>query len=459
MSEITSTPTPETEQPNTETKELTDEEIEQLTGQPIPPVWLINDKKINEPMFCAEFLENHALRCINGHFIGYDGVVEDSIIETEIYKLIKPFINNNISRKIKQLLGALKLEAHSEEFVPDSSIIHLQNGTYHLADGFTEDKTFCFNRLNVAYNTSAPEPAVFRKFLGDLFYEDDIPTVQEWLGYCLTSSTKSQKMLTVIGNGGEGKSRIGVLLKDMFGDGMISGGLHHLENNRFAQANLENRYLFLDDDLKIEALGQTNKLKQIVTNEGKLMIERKGIQAYPALIYSKIMAFGNGTLTALNDMTDAFFRRQIIITTRPKPEGRIDDPFIAEKMIAEKEGILLWAIEGLKRLMANSYNFSLSERTKENLRKSMEDNCNIIPFLKSEDWIAFVPDAFTSTRELYDHYDYWCSENCEKPLPPRNFSGYLNQNVEKFKIRPDTHGINSNGRRARGYRGIMKKVS
>ena len=53
------------------------------------------------------------------------------------------------------------------------------------------------------------------------------------------------------------------------------------------------------------------------------------------------MAFGNGTLTALNDMTDAFFRRQIIITTRPKPEGRIDDPFIAEKMIAEKEGVLL----------------------------------------------------------------------------------------------------------------------
>ena len=67
MSEITNTPTPETEKPNIETTELTDEEIEQLTGHPLPPAWLINSKKINEPMFCAAFLEDHALCCINGH--------------------------------------------------------------------------------------------------------------------------------------------------------------------------------------------------------------------------------------------------------------------------------------------------------------------------------------------------------------------------------------------------------
>lgn len=154
MSEINNTQTLETEQAvmpgNSIAKEVAD-----TTGEPSQPVWLINDKKINEPKFCAAFLENHTLRCINGRFIGYDGVVDDSIIETEIYSLIKPFVNSNISRRIKQLLGALKLESHSAEFVPDSSIIHLQNGTYYLADGFTEDKTFCFNRLNVAYSSTA----------------------------------------------------------------------------------------------------------------------------------------------------------------------------------------------------------------------------------------------------------------------------------------------------------------
>ena len=67
---------------------LTEEEIEEIAGEKPMPVWVLNAKKINEPMFSAEFLENHALRCINGHFIGYDGVVDDRIIEKEIYTLI-----------------------------------------------------------------------------------------------------------------------------------------------------------------------------------------------------------------------------------------------------------------------------------------------------------------------------------------------------------------------------------
>ena len=259
----------------------------------------------------------------------------------------------------------------------------------------------------------------------------------------------------LIGNGGEGKSRIGVLLKNIFGSGMSTGNLQYLEVNPFARAALENAYLFLDDDMKMEALSQTNTLKTIITNEGPMLIEKKRIQSYPANIYAKLMAFGNGTLTALNDKSDAFFRRQIIITTNPKPEGRVDDPFLVEKFIAEKEGIFLWALEGLRRLLANNYAFSISKQAQDNLQKSIEDSCNIIGFLSDEQLVNFGDDLECSTADLYSGYCYWCNLNSVVILKKEGFNAWMKQNYHKYNIEysnsVQSHG---NGKKARGYRGI-----
>ena len=37
----------------------------------------------------------------------------------------------------------------------------------------------------------------------------------------------------------------------------------------------------------------------------------------------------------LYDRSDGFYRRQLILTTKDKPQSRVDDPDIAEKMAAE----------------------------------------------------------------------------------------------------------------------------
>ena len=91
--------------------------------------------------------------------------------------------------------------------------------------------------------------------------------------------------------------------------------------------------------------------RSIVTAEAKLDLERKGVQSYQRDIYARFLCFGNGALTSLYDHSDGFFRRQLILTTKDKPLSRVDDPDIAEKMAAEVEGILLWAFEGLQRLV------------------------------------------------------------------------------------------------------------
>lgn len=418
------------------------------------PIWLV-DNKIHEVAFCRELLSEHEVKCINNQFYDVDGYIPDSEIRTEIYEKLKPHITAGLANRVTQLLSALQYEAYSPEIALDPNEIHLLNGTLNIDGTFTEEKKFCYNRLNVRYNPEAEVPTVFLKFLEELLETEDIATLQEWLGYLLTPSTKAQKMLMLVGNGGEGKSRIGVLLKEIFKEGMATGNLQYLETNPFARAVLEKAYLFLDDDMKMEALTQTNMLKTIITNEGDMLIEKKRVQAYPASIFAKLMGFGNGTLNAANDKSDAFFRRQIIISTKPKPENRVDDPFLVEKFIEGKEGIFLWMFKGLQRLYANDFRFTISQKAADNLRKSIEDSCNIIGFMQDEQLVKFGSDLECSTADLYSGYCYWCSLNSVTAMKKESFNLWLKQNYAKYGIEYSNNvQSHSNGKKARGYRGI-----
>ena len=85
-------------------------------------------------------------------------------------------------------------------------------------------------------------------------------------------------MMFLLGKGGEGKSRIGLVLKKLMGDAVSNGSIQKVETSRFARADLENRLLMVDDDLNMNALPKTNYIKSIMTAEAKMDVERKGMR-------------------------------------------------------------------------------------------------------------------------------------------------------------------------------------
>ena len=228
---------------------------------------------------------------------------------------------------------------------------------------------------------------IWLNFLDGLLYAEDIPTLQEFIGYCLIPSNKGQRMMVIKGNGGEGKSQIGAVLSTIFGTNMKDGSIGKISENRFARADLEHILLCVDDDMRMEALRQTNYVKSIVTAQGKMDLERKGKQSYQGWMFARLLAFSNGDLQALYDRSDGFYRRQLVLTTKEKPMDRADDPDLAEKMKAEAEGIFLWAFEGLQRLVANNFKFTESDRIRENREAVKRDNNNIFDFMESEGYI------------------------------------------------------------------------
>ena len=422
------------------------------------PKWVISWTQIDEVEFCKAFLSKHSVKCINGRFYDIDGFVDDEKIRVEIAQMLIPFYSSKLSQKVKNLFDALKLCCHSEPMPMRTDEVHLLNGVLKTDGTWIPQKRFCINRLNINYNPeirkSAYYPEKFLTFLLDLLAPEDITTLQEYLGYCLIPSNKGQKALFLVGNGGEGKSRIGFVMQEIFGSNMMTGNFQRVETDKFFRYNLQNKLLMIDDDMQMTALPSTGYIKNLITAEIPIDVEAKGQQSEQARLYARFLCFGNGSPKALYDKTDGFARRLIILTTKPKPPNRIDDPFIAEKFLAEKEKIFCWMFDGLQRLIQNNFQFTISEKTRLNIAEALSDNCNIIDFLNDEKAVVMETDSKVTGANLYSAYMCWCGENAMTALKRDTFIGWLKNNQKKFGISYDFNVINEKGKRVRGFKGI-----
>ena len=252
----------------------------------------------------------------------------------------------------------------------------------------------------------------------------------------------------------ERKSQIGAVLARLFGAYAKDGSVGKISENPFARADLEHCLLCIDDDMRLEALRQTNYVKSIVTAKGRMDLERKGKQSYQGWMYARLLAFSNGDLVSLFDRSEGFFRRQLILTTKGKPPDRVDDPDIAEKMCAEMEGIFLWAFAGLQRLIRNDFRFTESPRARHNRELVRRDANNILLFMESEGYISHGPDRCISSEELRLIYRVWCEENAYVPVRSKTMIEFLTANQERFGLTYTHHLTNHAGRQVRGFRGI-----
>lgn len=417
------------------------------------PSWF-DGKKVDEVAYCEQLLAQQEMRCINNRIYSMDGLIDDEKMKAQIAEDLKPYVRTYLYKTADRFLQTIKVLCVSDPIKPTADKIHFLNGTYSLDGSFTAEKEWTMNRIPVEYDPDAPNPERWLKFLSELLDEDDILTLQEYLGYCLTATNRGQSMLLIIGKGGEGKSRISAVMQEMFGANLNMGNINKLESDKFNAANLEYKLLFIDDDIKMEALGSTNMIKTIVTCEGTMELERKRMQPFQGIVYARLLCLGNGTLKALHDKSMGFYRRQIIIQTKNKPVNRVDDPYLKDKLIKEIPGILFWCVEGLMRLVKNNYKFTISDKSKNLKAQHMEDDNSVKAFFESEGYIEFKPDEKCSTLVLYKVYSRWCHDNAIKPSATATFTQYLSDNETELNLVRTKNVTIGPNKRVRGYKGI-----
>ena len=123
-----------------------------------------------------------------GWLIEDEGQIGNLILEE-----ISGVLTANLSKTVANLLASIKLQAYSPPLPIETDRIHVANGTYFMDGSFTADKSYCNNRLTVAYNPVAPTPKKWLQFLSELLQPEDIPTLQEFLGYCLLPTPRDRR--------------------------------------------------------------------------------------------------------------------------------------------------------------------------------------------------------------------------------------------------------------------------
>ena len=215
-----------------QTTEIVSEENEKsekkkIVRQPWWPDWFTG-RTINEPIFCREFLKKYQLAYTENSFFSVEGkVTDENALRAVIYKMVERFVVTGVSKKVDDIVKALRITAQVKELLPQTDRIHVKNGTLFLNGTFVEKEQtwkvcdaapqeqqtreehaqaqrracevgeIVRYRLPISFNPNAKSPERWLRFISDLLRPEDIPTLQEFIGYCLIPSNAGQKMLVI----------------------------------------------------------------------------------------------------------------------------------------------------------------------------------------------------------------------------------------------------------------------
>lgn len=380
--------------------------------------WLSFDETgaatIHEMKFADWYVERNQIHCVNKRFFTRYGLKDDGWFENDIQKIIGGIITVKLANKVQDLLKVIKNQCYMSVGTPDPYKLQFDNVSFDVRNGKLEkcDEYFTLHQIPHNYDPNAKCPT-WDNFIKELFYVEDIPVVQEYLGYCLLPNTYAQTAMFITGEGGEGKSRITIMMEHIIGENSVVVGDFKGLQDRFSLSSLDNQMLFIDDDLSLDALDDTSNFKKVVTAESALEVEAKGVPKYKTHLYSKILCMGNGAVQSKFDKSDGFYRRLLISRVKPIDSKRTVDTRLADKLKEETPGIINWLLEGLLRVVNNGFIIKPSKRMADQVQELRDNSDTVTLYMKDRQYVEYTFDTndVVSVKELYDAYEAWCHEN------------------------------------------------
>ena len=296
---------------------------------------------------------------------------------------------------------------------PDPYCINLRNGLYDVRQGTLRPHTpsYCSTmQLPVRYDPGADCPR-FRTFLTESMEGDmeQVALIQEMLGYFLVPVTAAQKAFVIVGAGGAGKSvLLRVLNEVLLGKDNVSNVSWQSLNERFKVAELFGKLANIFADLPTYNLDGNGIFKALV-GEDTLTVERKNQHPFSFKSTARLLFSCNSIPRNYGDRSEGFYRRLIIIRfAHSVPEAQ-RDPHLLERLREEGDGILQFALAGLRRLMDNRFRFAEAEKNLVELQKYRVSSDSVLAFVSE----CCVLDAQSeeNTRDLYEHYTIFCNNS------------------------------------------------
>lgn len=360
--------------------------------------------------------------------------------------------------KISEFIGHVERQTYfyRDNFNPDISWLACKDCMVNLTTGHTaefDSKFLNTTQIPIKYYVSKYFKSPFTrrsdklsecpkilKFFSEIMEPEDVEKMLDFIAYCLWRNYKFHNWILLNGAGLNGKSTLLNFMRRVLGEHNVSAeSLQRILKRDFSSAQLYGKLANIDADLSSEALTNTGLLKKLTGND-KLTGEFKNKPLFEFTNYAKLI-FSANEIPESADMTDAFYRRLIIINFTHQFLGEKDNPNLINEITTEEElsGFLRLLLERMPRVLKDG----IRATTNEAIKKTQEQ------YLMSVNPIKFFADKalnpipqnekLTPKPEMYDAYLRFCRHY---RLPIESEQSFSRKLTKEFGYHYELHRVN-----------------
>lgn len=377
--------------------------------------------------------------------------------EQEVKALLeKRYGSDASSRLVGEIIFHLKSGSYIDrDEINKKTHIPLKNCLLNLdtfeAEEFSPDRIYTF-KLPIEFDENA-DCSNFLAFLNEVFegVEDTIISIQEQFGYCLYPSMTAQVSFWWYGSGANGKTQLAKILEAFLGKENVGHiDLRTLEHGRFDRGRLYGKLANVIGEPDPRLLDKSTAFKAFTGGDTIYSdVKHKGGMTFEP--FAKFFIYANA-YPRIDDVTPAFWRRIIAVNFPNRFDGGRAKKEIWRTIATPEElaGILNWAIDGLRRLRENNWEFTITEEMEKMKDDLMKEANPVVAFVQED--CVIDPNATTTVSDLYHAFTDYCGQQGYKTVSKNEFGRVLSQvkGVKNTLMRVD-------GRRVRGKQGIRLK--
>ncbi len=323
--------------------------------------------------------------------------------------------------KIVLLIIPRKIQSIESTFIAfnDNNLLNLSTSPFSIEPW--DRKNIAFLKLDFSSEIMDPninnlkdfKETRFHQFLNEVLIDAEtkesdqelINLVQEMFGYALLDNNKAETAFFLYGSGANGKSVLLAILRSLFPPHLVSSSsLESLTTNRFRLASLVGKKINIVNEEESKYL-KSDVFKNLVTGE-PITCERKFEKEFEVVPIIKLI-FATNSIPSFDGVDKAIRRRIKIIPFNASFEGQARNPHLIDELKAENPSILLWALEGAKRLIDNNYVFSKSSLANESMGEFESSQSSAIEFFVESYEITSNPDDMLKKADIYKDYRDW----------------------------------------------------
>lgn len=340
----------------------------------------------------------------------------------------------------------------TEEFWRSQFYVNLAHGIYDIMHQKLvpmRNKLVFDYFINIRYlhHCKLEDAPVFKKYVESSIGMEQYECLMRVLGYCLSSLTKGRKAFVFYGIGRTGKSTILNVLEAVIGEGLVSHEPFHTMSGERSKAHYEGKRVNISRETSTKVNRNEESFKSLISCEYTTGSEK--FEKQKDFIPTLSFIFAGNTDLKFAHMDDAILDRLVyLIFNKEIPEDQIDLD-LEEKLLAEKDVIFSLALDSLKGLIQDKYDFKMAPIAEEHIKHRRFLIHSAESFLQEKTRISEYGKV--SKVELYDSYVSFCKVNALKPDGRNSFY----EKIRNYNASiTDGRAPDSSGNSVQGFHGI-----